>query len=65
MPDDLLVNIAMTHLEVYHFKGDNEQLQISHTATGLTYDTLGASMMVRMSCLFSFVIKTSNDKMDS
>ena len=42
MPEDLLVDIAMHRLESSHYKRDVDQLQISHTATGLGYNTLDA-----------------------
>jgi hypothetical protein len=42
MPEDLLVDIAMYHLESSRYKRDVDQLQISHTATGSGYNTLDA-----------------------
>jgi hypothetical protein len=42
MPEDLLVDIAMHHLESSRYKRDVDQVQISHTATGSSYNTLDA-----------------------
>jgi hypothetical protein len=42
MPEDLLVDIAMHRLENSRYKRDVEQLLISHTATGSSYNTLDA-----------------------
>jgi hypothetical protein len=42
MPDDLLVDIVMHHLENSRYKCAVEQLLILHTATGSSYNTLDA-----------------------
>ncbi len=42
MPEDLLVDIAMHRLESSRYKRDVDQLLISHTATGSSYNTLDA-----------------------
>jgi hypothetical protein len=42
MPEDLLVDIALHHLKSSRYIRYVDQLQISHTATGLSYNTLDA-----------------------